>query len=116
MKKFINIMLALALTIGVATITVAQDTSKTTTTTKKTTKKAGKKGTTTSTTSSTTSTVKAKAKGKKAKDADDEVSVSILFRNQPRAGSLLEGRPPRLSFFDPELVGLPIANVMAWRR
>ena len=64
MKKFINIMLALALTIGVATITVAQDTSKTTTTTKKTTKKSGKKGTTTST---TTSTTKAK-KGKKATD------------------------------------------------
>ena len=46
MKKFINIMLALALTIGVAGITVAQDTSKTTTTTKKTTKtKKGKKST-----------------------------------------------------------------------
>ena len=64
MKKFINIMLALALTIGVASITVAQDTSKTTTTTKKTSKK-GKKGTTTSTTSST---VKTKAKSKKATD------------------------------------------------
>ena len=64
MKKFINIMLALALTIGVATITVAQDTSKTTTT-KKTSKKANKKGTTAKTTSSTEKT---KAKGKKATD------------------------------------------------
>jgi uncharacterized protein YxeA len=66
MKKFINIMLALALTVGVATITVAQDTSKGETTTKKTTKKAGKKGTTTSTTTSTTKSKK--GKGKKATD------------------------------------------------
>ena len=60
MKKFINIMLALALTVGVATITVAQDTSKdtskTTTSTKKTSKKVGKKGTTTSTSSSSSTT------------------------------------------------------------
>ena len=66
MKKFINIMLALALTVGVATITVAQDTATSkTTTSKKTSKKAGKKATTTST---TTSTVKTKAKAKKATD------------------------------------------------
>jgi len=67
MKKFINIMLALALTVGVATITVAQDTSKGETTTKKTSKKSGKKGTTTATTSSTTKTKKGKSK--KATDA-----------------------------------------------
>ena len=94
MKKFINIMLALALTIGVATITVAQDTSKdtskTTTSTKKTSKKVGKKGTTTSTstTSSTTSTVKAK-EGEEAKGRlTTRSSVSFSFFENSRAREL----------------------------
>jgi uncharacterized protein YxeA len=65
MKKFINIMLALALTIGVAGISVAQEKGETTSTSKKTTKKSGKKATTTSTTTSTTKTKKG---GKKATD------------------------------------------------
>jgi len=67
MKKFINIMLALALTIGVATITVAQDT---TSTTKKSTKKSKTKKSTDST--DTTKAPKGKGGkkgGKKATDA-----------------------------------------------
>lgn len=62
MKKFINIMLALALTIGVAGITVAQDTS--TATTKKTAKKAKAKKSTGS-----TAATKAKSKSKKGTGA-----------------------------------------------
>ena len=64
MKKFINIMLALALTIGVAGITVAQDKGDTT---KKSAKKGKAKKGTDST--DTTKAPKGKGKGKKSTDA-----------------------------------------------
>jgi hypothetical protein len=60
MKKFINIMLALALTIGVASITVAQDSTTTT-------KKSAKKSKTKKSTDSTDTTKAPKAKGKSKK-------------------------------------------------
>jgi uncharacterized protein YxeA len=64
MKKFMNIMLALALTIGVAGITVAQDKGDTT---KKSTKKGkAKKGTDTK---DTTKSAPKKGKAKKSTDA-----------------------------------------------
>ena len=65
MKKFMNIMLALALTVGVASITVAQDKGDTT---KTATKKKGKakKGTDTK---DTTKSAPKKGKAKKGTDA-----------------------------------------------
>jgi hypothetical protein len=66
MKKFINIMLALALTVGVASITVAQDAPK------DDTKKTGKKGKAKKSgdAKDTTKAPKGKGKGKKGKDGD----------------------------------------------
>jgi uncharacterized protein YxeA len=67
MKKLMSIMLALALTIGVAGVTLAQDGKDTT---KKTTKKGSKKkGDAKDTKGDAKSDGKAK-KGKKSKDAD----------------------------------------------
>ena len=60
MKKFTNIMLALALTIGVAGITVAQDKGDTT-------KKSAKKGKAKKSTDSTDTTKAPKGKGGKTK-------------------------------------------------
>jgi uncharacterized protein YxeA len=67
MKKLMSIMLALALTIGVAGVTMAQDTSKDskTTTKKKSTKKKGDAKADTK-----TGDAKTAKKGKKGKDAD----------------------------------------------
>jgi hypothetical protein len=65
MKKFMSIMLALALTTGVATITLAQDGKDDKKTTTK--KGKGKKGKTADTT-----TPPAKGKGKKGKTATDD--------------------------------------------
>jgi hypothetical protein len=66
MKKFMNIMLAVALTAGLATITVAQDAPK------DSTKKTAKKGKTKSSDSKdTTKAPKGKGKGKKSKDSKD---------------------------------------------
>jgi uncharacterized protein YxeA len=68
MKKLMSIMLALALTIGVAGVTMAQDTSKDkdkTTTKKKGTKKKGDAKADTK-----TGDAKTAKKGKKGKDAD----------------------------------------------
>ena len=62
MKKLVNIMLALALTIGVAGISLAQDTSSAKTTTKKGKAKKSKD------TSKTGDTTKGKTKGKKGGD------------------------------------------------
>ncbi len=69
MKKFVNIMLAIALTAGLATVTVAQDPPKDTT--KKTTKKGGKKkGDAKSDAKTDGKDTGKKGKGKKGKDAD----------------------------------------------
>ena len=69
MKKFTSIMLALALTVGVASITaVAQDAPKDDT--KKSTKKGKGKKAKDADAKDTTKAPKGKGKGKKAKDAD----------------------------------------------
>jgi hypothetical protein len=65
MKKLVNIMLALALTIGVAGITVAQDAPK------DTTKKAAKKGKKDKDAKGDTKSADAKAKKGKAKKGKD---------------------------------------------
>jgi hypothetical protein len=67
MKKLVNIMLALALTIGVAGITVAQD-APTKDTTKKTGKKGGKKKGDAKTDGKDAKDTGKKGKGKKGKD------------------------------------------------
>jgi hypothetical protein len=67
MKKFMSIMLALALTVGVASITVAQDAPKDDT--KKTAKKGkGKKGKGDTKGDAKSGDAKGKAKAKKGKD------------------------------------------------
>ena len=113
MKKFMSIMLALALTAGVATVTLAQDAPKKEDTKKK--KGGKKKGDAKADAKDGKDTAK-KGKAKKGKDADTKESVRQLLEVRPRAGSLLEGYPPRLLFFHLEYDGLPIAHVMAGRQ
>ena len=96
MKKFMSIMLALALTTGVATVTLAQDTTDDT-------KKYDEEGQSQEGRSQDRRRKDQgpkKGKGKKAKDATTRQSKrSLLFRKPAARGSLLEGCPSRLSFF-----------------